>query len=246
MPHSPLAQLQRTAGNRAVHRMLHSPKRIARAASVTCTTGTHSAPANAAALIDAIEIISGLAIMSANSSLSMLKLDIILPGLGAGGGHTMPTTQRLTDYQNSWGLPSRVTGTTRFKDRLGGGTYPSQAEALYHEIDGLQDRYSRLSDRLLGGSFRYRCIGGPTTIGSCAGHCNGRDANACFNTDLIMLCPAFWGFAIGRSAILLVHEAAHRVFGIDHARNFRHANCYATYAAASHGQVWTGGPACAP
>jgi hypothetical protein len=246
MPHSPLAQLQRAAGNRAVHRMLHSPKRIARAASVTCTTGTHSAPSNAAALIDAIEILSGLDIMLANSTLSSLKLDIILPGLGAGGGYTMPANQRLTDYQASWGLPSRVSGTTRFRDRLAGRTYPSQAEALYNEIDGLQDRYSRLSDRLLGNALRYRCIGGPTTVSGCTGHCTGRDATGCFNTDLIMVCPNFWGFTMEQNAILLVHEAAHRVFGVDHARNFRHANCYATYAAATRNQVWTGGPACVP
>jgi hypothetical protein len=173
-------------------------------------------------------------------------MEVILPGIGAGGGYTMPTTQRLTDYQNSWGLPSRVSGTTRFEDRIGGGTYPSQAEALYHEIDGLDTRYTRLSNRLLGNAFRYRCIGGATTIGSCKGHCTGRDATACFNTDLIMVCPNFWNFTTSQLGLLLVHEAVHRVLGVDHARNFRHANCYATYAAVAAGQVWTGGPACMP
>jgi hypothetical protein len=47
-------------------------------------------------------------------------------------------------------------------------------------------------------------------------------------------------------ALLLVHEAAHRVFGIDHAKNFRHANCYANYAAAASGRNWTGTPVCVP
>jgi Domain of unknown function (DUF4157) len=219
--------------------------RISRSASVTCTTGTHGAPADPTATIDAAELIAGVAMVGADADLSLLKLDIILPGLGAGGGYTMPTTQRLTDYQNSWGLPTRVSGTTKFKDRLGGGTFSSQAEALYNEIDGLQTRFTRLSNRVLG-AFNYRCIGGPTTIGSCTAHCTGRAATSCFNTNLIMLCPRFWTFSLNDQAFLLIHEASHRVFGIDHARNFRHADCYAAYTAAAAGQASGTSPVCVP
>jgi hypothetical protein len=219
--------------------------RISRSASVTCTTGTHGAPADPTATIDAAELIAGVAMVAADADLSMLKLDIILPGLGAGGGYTMPATQRLTDYQNSWGLPTRVSGTTKFKDRLGGGTFSSQAEALYNEIDGLQTRFTRLSNRLLG-AFNYRCIGGPTTIGSCTGHCTGRAATTCFNTNLMMLCPRFWTLSLDNQAFLLIHEAAHRVFGIDHARNFRHADCYAAYTAAAASQASGTSPVCVP
>jgi hypothetical protein len=222
-----------------------SAARVSRYASVTCTTGTHSAPSNAEALIASAEMFGALAIVAADADLSLLKLDAILPGLGAGGGYTMPAGQRLTDYQNSWGLPTRVAGTNRHRDRLGGGTYPSQAEALVHEIEALKNRYSRLSTRLLG-NIRYRCIGGRTTIGGCTGHCTGRDATSCFNMDLIMVCPGFWSATMNARSLLLVHEAAHRVFNIDHARNFRHANCYANYAAAAAGQAWAGGPACVP
>jgi hypothetical protein len=247
---SPVGRLQQTLGNRVTQRILTQrggtgASRISRSASVTCTTGTHGAPADPTATIDAAELIAGVALVAADADLSMLKLDIILPGLGAGGGYTMPTTQRLTDYQNSWGLPSRVSGTTKFKDRLGGATFSSQAEALYNEIDGLQTRFTRLSNRLLG-AFNYRCIGGPTTIGSCTGHCTGRTATSCFNTNLIMLCPRFWTLSLNDQAFLLIHEAAHRVFGIGHARNFSHSDCYAAYTAAASSQASGTSPVCVP
>jgi hypothetical protein len=45
--------------------------RISRSASVTCTTGTLGAPANATAIIDAAEIMGGLAIVGAGADLTL-------------------------------------------------------------------------------------------------------------------------------------------------------------------------------
>jgi hypothetical protein len=218
---------------------------IARAASVTCPSGRHRAPANADSLIEAAELLAGMKISTASMDLTLLKLDAMLPGLGAGGGYTMPTGQRMTSYQASFGLPPQVRGGN-FRDRLGGGTYSSQAEALVNEIDALQDRYSRLSDRLLGSAIRYRCIGGRTTVGNCEGHCTGRTATACLGENRIMLCPDFWTMGMGDRAMLLIHEASHLVFSIRHGRNFTHADCYTTYAASAGIHPWTGGPTCVP
>ncbi len=240
-----------TEGRRLLaHELTHvvqqggGPATISRYASVTCTAGTHGAPANADALIEAAEILAGLVITAADMDLTLLRLDAVLPGLGAGGGFTMPTSARMTNYQNSFGLPPRVSGG-RFRDRLGGGTFSTQAEALVNEIDALQNRYQRIADRISAG-IRYRCIGGSTTIGDCEGHCRGRTATACLGQNLIMLCPKFWTDSMDTRAKLLIHEVAHLAFSIRHGRNFTHADCYANYAADATTGGWNGIPACVP
>ncbi len=219
-------------------------RRISRVASVTCTAGRHGAPANAEDIIAAAETLAVAAVALAGIDLQMLRLDAILPGVGAGGGFTMPTGQRLTNYQNSFGLPPAGSGG-RFRDRLGGGAFTSQAEALVNESQALENRFQRIADRLSAG-VRYRCIGGSTSIGDCQGHCQGRTATACLSSNLIMLCPDFWTDSMGTRALLLVHEVAHLAFSIRHGRNFTHADCYANYAADAGAGGWNGIPPCAP
>ncbi len=217
---------------------------ISRFASVTCTTGRHGAPANAEDIIDAAETLAVAAIALAQMDLQMLRLDIVLPGLGAGGGFAMPANQRVTNYQNSFGLPPRVSGG-RFQDRLGRGTYPSRGEALFNESQALENRFERIADRIANG-VRYRCIGGSTTIGDCEGHCRGRTATACLGSNLIMLCPQFWSDSMRTQTFLLIHEVAHLAFNIRHGANFSHADCYANYAADAGTGGWNGIPPCAP
>jgi hypothetical protein len=221
--------------------------RVATSGSLHCTTGTHGAPASALSILQSTELFTSLGVMLANADLNLLRMDIVLPGLGAGGGYTMPTNnQRVTNYQNRFGLPPRV-GAGRFQDRLGGATYPSQAEALYHEADKLSDRFDRISDYFSNTTIDYRCIGGPTTVGNCNGHCNNRTATSCLGEDRIMLCPDFWtGYSPGGRSYLLIHEGAHMTFNIWHAHNFRHADCYAAFASDAANGGWVGGPACQP
>jgi hypothetical protein len=206
--------------------------RVVAAGSVHCTTGKHGAPADALGILDSTELLLIPSIVIAGADLSMLRLDIVLPG--------------LTNYQNRFGLPP-ATGGGRFKDRLGGGTYTTRAEALYHEAEHVSDRFYRISDYAANTVIDYRCIGGPTKIGSCEGHCSGRTATACQGDDRIMLCPNFWtGMGPGGRTYLLIHELAHLVFNVDHVRNFSHADCYASFASDAATAGWVGVPACRP
>jgi hypothetical protein len=148
----------------------------------------------------------------------------------------------MQNYRNRFGLPTAAS-RGRFRNRLSGALFPSQAEALVDETKSLQDRYSRISD-FLAGPNRYRCITNPTTVGGCTGDCSTASAFGC--PTVIMLCPDFWTFSRDDQAQLLIHEAAHSIFGILHTHNFRHADCYAAYAADARGVASPTTPVCVP
>jgi hypothetical protein len=212
---------------------------VSRVGTVRCTAGRNSAPSNARAVLEATETIASLACTTASMHLTILELSC-MRGLVPSAGYQVPTTTERQDYENRFGLPPRVSGG--YRNRLDSKVYRTQGEALMREARSLSGRYSRLSSRLLG-SIAYRCIRGRTTWDSCVGHCSGRDATAC-GTHRIMLCPAFWRLSLRRAAQLLIHEAGHLVFGIRHGRNFRHADCYAAFAADAGGRASTTTPVC--
>jgi hypothetical protein len=211
---------------------------------VNCPAGKHGAPANADQVLDRLEIFAILATTLASMELSSLQLDAVLPGLGTTGGVTMPTGTRLNNYRQRFGLPTAA-GHGRFMNRLTGSTFPSQAEALVEESKSLQGRYEKISNFLGGGNARFLCITNPTTIGGCKADCTGPSA-AFGCPSVIMLCPQFWTIAPNEQSQLLIHEAAHSLFGILHNHNFTHADCYAAYAADAQGKTSSTTPACVP
>jgi hypothetical protein len=210
---------------------------------VNCPAGRHGAPAAADQVLDRLELFAILATTLASSDLSMLQLDAVLPGLGAGGGFTMPTGTRMQNYTNRFGLPT-ASGRGTFRNRLSGATFPSQAQALVEEAKSLQGRYSRIADFLGGSRIRFLCISHSTTIGGCTADCSQASAFGC--PTVIILCPSFWTFSPATQSQLLIHEAAHSLFGILHGHNFTHADCYAAYAADAHGTASPTTPACRP
>ena len=210
---------------------------------VNCPAGSHGAPPAADQVLDRLELFAILATTLASSDLSMLQLDAVLPGLGAGGGFTMPTGTRMQNYTNRFGLPSAA-GGGKFRNRLSGATFPSQAQALVEETKSLQSRYSRIADFLGGSRIRFLCITHSTTIGGCTADCSQASAFGC--PTVIILCPSFWTFSPATQSQLLIHEAAHSLFGILHGHNFTHADCYAAYAADAQGTASPTTPACVP
>jgi hypothetical protein len=210
---------------------------------VNCPAGQHGAPADAEQTLGMLEVFAMLATVLANAELSSLQLEAVLPGLGAKGGYTMPTGPKMQHYTIRFGLPPAA-GGGKFKNRLSGATFPSQAQALVEETKSLQDRYSKIADFLGGSSIRFRCITNPTTVGNCTADCSLADAFGC--PTVIMLCPNFWNLGLEVQSQLLIHEVAHTIFGISHGHNFTHADCYAAYAADARGIVSKTGPPCAP
>ena len=63
-----------------------------------------------------------LATAVANAELGSLQLDAILPGVGAGGGFTMPTGPKLQHYTARFGLPPAA-GAGKFRNRLSGARH---------------------------------------------------------------------------------------------------------------------------
>jgi len=210
---------------------------------VNCPAGQHGAPANADQVLDTLEISAMLATILANAELTSLQLDAVLPGLGAGGGYTMPAGPKMQHYTSRFGLPPAA-GGGKFKNRLSGATFPTQAQAFVEETKSLQDRYSRIADFLGGSNIRFTCITNPTTVGGCTADCSLADAFGC--PTVIMLCPKFWNLGSDVQSQLLIHEAAHAIFGILHGHNFTHADCYAAYAADARGVASPTSPACVP
>jgi hypothetical protein len=211
---------------------------------VNCTPNQQGAPANPEPVIQAAEVLGILGTTVASMDLSMLQLEATLPGVGAGGGFTMPAGQRLQNYTNRFGLPPAA-GAGKFKNRLSGSTFSSQAQALVEESKSLQTRYERISDFLGGSSIRFQCITGKPTIGTCKPDCSIQDAFGC-PPNLILLCPSFWNIPLRNKGQLLIHEAAHAIFNIKHTRNFNHADCYAAFAADAQGGASPTKPPCAP
>jgi len=211
---------------------------------VTCPAGVHGAPANAEQILDTVEVLGILATVVANAELGSLQLEIILPGVGAGGGYTMPTGAKIQNYVARFGLPPAA-GAGKFRNRLSGATFPSQAQALAEEAKSLADRYSRIADFLGDSNIRFRCIDHKTTFGGCEADCSEVDAWGC-PPNTILLCPKFWNLGPDEKAQLLIHEVAHTIFGILHGHNFSHADCYAAYAADARGRASTTKPRCVP
>jgi hypothetical protein len=210
---------------------------------VNCPTGKHGAPANAEDILEMLKVFAILAVTLADAELTQLQLDAVLPGLGAGGGFTMPAGPRVQHYTNRFGLPPAA-GAGKFKNRLSGATFPSQPQALVEEAKSLQARYSRILDFLGGSSIRFRCITNSLKVGSCDADCSVAAAFGC--PTVILLCPQFWTFSRRTQSQLLIHEVAHSIFGILHRHNFTHADCYAAFAADAQGIGSTTTPACVP
>jgi hypothetical protein len=155
----------------------------------------------------------------------------------------MPTGPRIQNYTQRFGLPPAA-GGGKFANRLSGATFPSQAQALVEETKSLQDRYSKIGDFLGGANIHFACITKSAKVGNCEADCSLAAAFGC--PTVIFLCPQFWTFTREVQSQLLIHEAAHTIFGILHGHNFTHADCYAAYAADARGVPSPTTPTCVP
>jgi hypothetical protein len=204
-------------------------RRVARRL-VYCTTGTHAASANPVADLESAD-------WRAGSMLTLVQLltslEAVFTEFGLGGG-----TVR-TAYESRFGLPpARGAG---FLNRLTGATAPTQNEAISGELALLARRLELLRRMFVEQFIIYRCTGGSETFAGCAiGSCTDTYAWACDGIGVIFLCPDFWNPTLGvdEQAAILIHEAAHinwaRVGDVTLSgpgRNFRIADCYASFVA---------------
>jgi Domain of unknown function (DUF4157) len=206
-----------------------------KAGPVNCPPSQHGAPADPAQHLAMLQTFALLAVTVADMDLTMLQFDAVLPGLGTtAGGFVMPTGPRMQNYTNRFGLPPAA-GRGKFRNRLSGTSFPSQAQALVEEAKSLQGRYSRIADFLGGSNIRFSCITHSATVGGCEADCSGTPvAFGC--PTVILLCPKFWSMRPDEQSQLLIHEVAHTIFGVLHGHNFSHADCYAAYASDAQGR----------
>jgi len=208
-----------------------------------CTAGTNGAPADPERQLQAAELFAQLfAVLSstaAGSEANTIRLNRALnPGQPA-----LPTSAWFTAFQNRFGL-APASGT-KFRNRVTGGLFNNQEEAVASELDTLAHRLEQISDRL-DGNMHYFCINGSVTRMGCTTDCVNADASTCAGIRAIFLCPGFWALSTQGQGTLLIHELAHQVFStVSHTRNFRHASCYANFAADVHSAPTTN-PECVP
>ena len=209
-------------------------------ASTNCRAGAHSAPADPAATLTALDArAAGLAqaaaiLAAAGSASATMGIDVT----------THPVGQA---FAARFGLPPAV--RRGFRNRFTGDVLPTLNEALSEELDRVSRRLQSIAD-LYSGPVRYRCITGATTFADCDTHCRNRTASACAGVRVIFLCPTFWGISgPERQALLLIHEGAHVRFGnpshsvSGRLHNFRHPECLASFVADLFGHG-TNTPAC--
>lgn len=217
-------------------------QRRVNARSVSCTTGTNNAPADPVADLTAAD-------QRSSDMLSLVQLltafESIFTGAGLGGGAVR------TAYETRFGLPVAVRGG--FLNRLTGTTVATQDEAIGQELSLLARRFELLQG-FFGQTIQYRCIGGVTTFAGCATQaCTDILAQACAGVGVIFLCPDFWDLTTDEQAIVLIHESSH-IFWENvgdvtlrgSGRNFRIAECYASFVADIMGVVSPVEPCPAP
>jgi hypothetical protein len=204
--------------------------------STNCVAGTHGATPNP---IGQLEWLEAMAASKAYLTSSSLMTEVAMAHIGTRG----PGGRTTQAYQARFGMPPARRGG--FRDRITGNDYPMREEALDAEMTSLSARYERIADYLSNRSIAYRCMERPVTYADCSTHCrSGRIASACAGVNAIFLCPGFWGRDPGVRIIAIIHEAAHILWSsVDHAANFRHAECYASFVGDLFGGTGAG-PAC--
>ena len=204
--------------------------------STNCVAGTYGATPNP---IGQLEWLEAMAASKAYLTSSSLASEVAMAHIGTRG----PGGRTTQAYQARFGMPPARRGG--FRNRITGNDYPTREEALDAEMTSLSARYERIADYLSNWSIAYRCMERAVTYADCSTHCrSGRIASACAGVNAIFLCPGFWGRDPGVRIIALIHETAHILWSsVDHAANFRHAECYASFAGDLFGGTGAG-PAC--
>jgi len=221
------------------------------AAKVHCGTGTHGAPADPVAALEAAEAhAQGLAGAAAILAEAASAYAHIAASAYAHIAATMDIDVTLSEgigpfYKARFGLPPPARGG--FMNRLTGRVERSRNEAISGELELLSARLQLIAD-IFDQEIHYRCIGGPTTFMGCSCDCMHAgmhsDACACAEVSAIFLCPGFWNLGKNAMATLLIHEAAHMLWrNVGHAGSYRDASCYANFVADIFGAPLTG-PAC--
>jgi hypothetical protein len=127
------------------------------------------------------------------------------------GGRT--PSPEFDAYQRRFGNPELL-ANGRFRNRFSGATFATEDEAIDSELNSLADRFSQMAD-LFSSNIRYICGGtGALSMGACRDTCGGNDlAWTCHPSRTIVICPDFWNLTEDEQAIVLIHEAAHILFG---------------------------------
>jgi len=232
---------KRLLGHELVHTLQQQSRGNALARTVdpgatNCVAGTQGATANP---IGQLEWLEALAASKATLVATSLAGEVMMAHIGTRG----PGGRTTQAYMARFGLPPVRRG--RYRNRITGQDYATREEALDAEMMSLSRRYERIAEFLSNRSITYRCMERPVTYADCSTHCRGgRIASACAGVDAIFLCPGFWGRDPGVRIIALIHEAAHILWSsVDHAANFRHAECYASLVGDLFGGTGAG-PAC--
>jgi hypothetical protein len=148
-------------------------------------------------------------------------------------------------YQSRFGMPpAKGTG---FLNRLTGEVKKTQDDARQGELEGIADRFGKISDNF-GKSLTYRCINGAVDLDNCQTDCKRGQASTCTGVKTFFLCPPFWGLSDTSQSTLLIHESFHMLFVSSHGgtgigRNLRHAECMAS-AVSDIFNLSTGTPPC--
>lgn len=238
LPHS--TEGKRLLGHELVHTLQQRSlanvvSRTVDPGSTNCVAGTDGATANP---IGQLEWLEAFASSKAYLTASSLTTEVAMAHIGTRG----PGGRTTQAYLARFGMPpSRRQG---FQNRLNRSIHPTQEEALDDEMTSLSARYERIAGYLANRTIAYRCIHGRVTYSNCRTGCHVGEASACPGVDAIFLCSGFWGRDPGDRMIMLIHEVAHILWtSVDHAANFRHAECYASFVGDLFGGTGAG-PAC--
>ena len=203
-------------------------RRVA-AGTSNCPANANGAPANPIAALTPVDARAEALVQGTATLLAIVSVLV-------GAGIRNPAAGVELAYRNTFGLPPARPGG--FLNRLTGVVRPTLEAALAEEMGLLANRYALMA-RLFGQNVAYRCRV-PDNFGGCAptvADCAAGDALSCNGVGAIWLCATYWGFTNDAQAGVLIHEAAHIIWGnvIHGARgsggNFRHAECYAELVA---------------
>ena len=200
---------------------------------VRCTAGVDGVPADPAGVLTSADNM-------AESFATRVSFLLALDSGFVRGGFRDPKSETQKAYRTRFGLPPARSGG--FLNRLTGVVRPTQDIAISEELQILSRRFEIIA-RTFREILHYRCVG----VGSGFGGCNPKScahvlAWSCEGVDAIFLCPSFWTHGTKEQAAILIHESGHINWGRvgdnmlrGPGANFRIADCYASFVAASVG-----------
>ncbi len=172
-----------------------------------CPGGVNGAPADAATKVtDADKLAAELA----DAAATFLDIESAAPDVNG---------DLYAAYSARFQLPP-AGPTGGFIERFSGVEKPTLLEAVQGELEVLAKRFALVAS-MFNRRVDYHCVSGASSVASPGGplafDCASAKAFAHPAAgDLIGLCPTYWAASLSQQALILVHEAIHRNFGIGH------------------------------